>query len=208
MGTFIIIRPKDDAASKQASDWADRLVQELQAQRHKMVVDVDDQTPPNKGNISNALIRAADLVCYFGHGDESRWLTHSKGTIDGSSVHSARAKAVVSVACKTACKLGPDAITAGVSAWLGFTIMVAAISPHKNVDPIGDAVVDGLSVLAIGQTMQEARDEIARLLAQVKRDYDTKGKYHTHPEAALGYYAAMAMSDHVVVHGNVNSQPL
>ena len=40
------------------------------------------------------------------------------------------------------------------------------------------------------------------------RDYDTGGKYSEHSEVETGYYAAMAMRDHVVVQGNVSFQPL
>jgi hypothetical protein len=208
MGSIIIIRPRDDAASQQASDWADDLVKKLIKNGHTIAADVNDQTPPNKGKIASAINKAADVIFYFGHGDEDSWLTNWKSTLDASNVSSANGKTVISVACKTACKIGPNAITAGVKSWLGFTINVAVISPHKNADPIGDAIVKGLALLGSKATVQRARDEIALLLAQVKDDYDANGKYHKHPEARLGYYAAMALSDHVVVHGNVNLQPL
>jgi hypothetical protein len=94
-----------------------------------------------------------------------------------------------------------------VTSWLGFTINVAVIAPQKGVDPIGDAMVAGLSVLGSGQTMQKARDELYAQLDQVATDYDT-GRFSTHVAATLGYYAALAMRDHLVVHGAGSFAPL
>jgi len=205
--SFSIIRPQDDGNSQQCSDWADNLIPNLTAQGHTKTVDVDQLTPANTSNIVAALKSSSDLICYFGHGDEDSWLTNSAITVDKSNVSAAAGKAVVSVACKTGKGLGPDAITAGVEAWLGFTCKVAVITPHKGVDPIGDAIVDGLSVLATAKTMQEAHDEIRSQMDQLVTEYDT-GKYALHPAANIGYFAALALRDHVVVHGNSGFVPL
>lgn len=207
MGWFGLVRPQDDRAARQSSDWADSLEKRLTALGHAKSIDVDDWTPADTSSILNALGSSAALLCYFGHGDESSWLTNGLVTIDASHMSAARSKAIVSIACKTACLLGPSAITAGVESWLGFTVKVAVISPHKGIDPIGDAIVEGLAVLGAKATMQQSRDEIAAQLDQVVTDYDT-GKYSTHPAAPIGYFAAMCLRDHVVVHGNVSFQPL
>jgi hypothetical protein len=74
--------------------------------------------------------------------------------------------------------------------------------------PLGDAIVDGLSLLATSKTMQEARDEIYANLDQVVKDYDTGGKYATDPKAGFGYFSALAMRDHLALHGNVAFRPL
>jgi hypothetical protein len=169
---------------------------------------VNDTTPANKAEIVKAIRTTVNVICYFGHGDEDSWLTNGASTLDAATVSSVKAKTIISIACRTACKLGPNAITAGVRSWLGFTIKVPIIAPHKNLDPIGDAIVNGLSVLGNKGTMQSARSDIVTLLDQVVRDYDDNGKHHSHPEHAIGYYSAMALRDHVVVHGRLNSQPL
>ncbi|MBV9771531.1 MAG: hypothetical protein JOZ32_18315 [Bryobacterales bacterium] len=92
-------------------------------------------------------------------------------------------------------------------AWLGFTIKVAVIKPHKNSDPIGAAIVNGLALLGRQATLQQTRDQLASNFDQLVTEYDT-GKYMMHPEAEIGYFAAMSLRDHVVVHGTVNFQPL
>ena len=205
--SFSTIRPQDDANSQQCSDWADNLITSLTASGHTKAIDVDNLTPADTPNIVAALKSSSNLICYFGHGDESNWLTHNATTVDKSNVSAAAGKAVVSVACKTARGLGPDAITAGVEAWLGFTCKVPVITPHKGVDPVGDAIVDGLTVLGAAKTMQEARDEIRSKMDQLVTEYDT-GKYALHPAANIGYFAALALRDHVVVHGNTGFVPL
>jgi len=207
MGTFTLIRPADDADAQQASDWADALSASLTADGHTKGTDVDSGTPADTVNVENAYKAKANLICYFGHGDEDNWLTSSSPTLAGNALPACGAKAVVSVACKTGCKLGPAAVTAGVESWLGFTIKVAIIKPYRNVDPIGDAIVDGLEGLGKGDRMQDARDDIEANFGALVNHYDT-GKYSGHPAAQFGYYAALALRDHVVLHGRASSKPL
>src|SRR5438552_1694023 len=71
-----------------------------------------------------------------------------------------------------------------------------------RLDPIGEAIVNGLSLLGGPGAMQQARDEIRNNMDQLVTAYDT-GKYSLHPAAGIGYFAAMAPRDHVVVHGHV-----
>jgi hypothetical protein len=210
VGSFTIIRPSDDANARQSAHWGDVLIGKFTANGHTKGADVDGRTgrtPPNTKNIVAAVSAKTDLVCYFGHGDEDSWLTSSAPTLDASNVVSANGKAVVSVACKTGCNLGPAAITGGAIAWLGFTIKVAIIAPHKNIDPICDAIVDGLNCLSNHRTMQEARDDISTNFDQLASDYDT-GKYKSHPASEFGYFAAICLRDHVVLHGATSCKPL
>ena len=92
MSDVIVIRPKDDAASRQSSTWCDDLIAELTAAGQTIVEDVDDQSPPDTATISAALSRTADLVCYFGHGDDDCCLTHGAMTIDGHTISAAKGK--------------------------------------------------------------------------------------------------------------------
>jgi len=207
MGSFTLVRPKDDAAARQSSDWCDSLCSNLTTNGHSKIDDVDDTSPPNTANILAAIGKKGDLICYFGHGDGAAWLTAGMPTLDGRNVSAASGKAVVSIACKTGIHLGPDAITAGAICWLGFTIKVPVMSPHKLRDPFGDAIVNGLSVLGGHKSMQDARVEIYKNLNQLVDDFDT-GPLSSHPASALGYFSAMSLRDHIVVHGNSAHQPL
>jgi hypothetical protein len=208
LATFTIIRPRDDADARQSSDWADLLITNLTIHGHSKVNDVDDTTPADTANIVAALGGSTDLIFYFGHGDEDNWVTGSASTVNAGNVTAANAKAVVSIACKTACNLGPTAITGGAIAWLGFTIKIAIIAPYTNIDPIGDAIVAGLTCFGNVRTMQQVRDALANNFDQLVGDYDTGGQYSGHPAAGVGYYAAIALRDHVVLHGETNHQPL
>jgi hypothetical protein len=206
MPSFALIRPKDDAVAHQASDWGDSVESAFLGSGHTKSVNVDDLSP---ANIVAALGTLASLICYFGHGDECSWLTRGARTVFAADFTRAAAKGVVSIACKTGCHLGPDAITAGVEAWLGFTsnVAVTGIGPHKGADPFGDAIVAGLSVLGASQTMQQSRDQLYSELDQLSIEYDT-GKFNSHPGAGLKYFAAIAMRDHLVLHGTATFIPL
>ena len=208
MSVFSVVRPQDDAVAQQTSGWCDDLIRKFTARSHHLASEVDRWTPADQAPIIALLGGSTDLVCYFGHGKRDCWLTNGIVTIDASSVHAAANKAVVSIACDTARGLGPDAVTAGVVAWLGFTILVAVMAPYKTRDPIGEAIVDGLDVLGHGYTMQAARDQVAANLDQLVNDFQPGGWLAGHPAAAFGYYASMAMRDHVVVHGKANHAPL
>jgi hypothetical protein len=208
VSTFCVIRPQDDVEAKQASDWCDELITQLTRSGHSNTGDVDKFTPADTTNITVLLRGHAGVICYFGHGDENSWLTNSLVTIDSSNILAATGKPIVSIACKTARNLGPDAITAGITSWLGFSIAVAIIRPHKTRDPIGEAIVTGVARLGKGATMQQARDEIAAQLNQVVADYDAGGKHASHPQSTFGYFAAMSLRDHVVVHGSTACVPL
>jgi hypothetical protein len=207
VGTLVTIRPQDDLEAEQASDWCDDLTAELSAGGHVVVSDVVANTPPDEVQIKATLRQEANLACYFGHGDEHSWLTDSVATIDKRNVQAAAGKAVVSIACSTGCNLGPDAIAAGVTAWLGFTLDLPIIRPHKNIDPIGEAIVSGLACLGTGGTVQEARDAIAANLGSLVSEFRS-GYLRHHPGASAGYFATMAAMDRVVAHGSVHHQPL
>lgn len=207
MGDFTLVHPRDDAIARQASDWCQELAKQFQQNGHTLVSEVNDTTPPSQSNIVNCLGHRSDLICYFGHGDEDSWLTSGSPTIESANISSAANKAVVSIACKTGQNLGPSAITAGVVAWLGFTVKVAVNPIYKGSDPVGEAIVDGLACLGTGGSLQDAHDRMASNFDQLVQDYDT-GSLSRIPDAGLGYFSCMIMRDRIVVHGNVNHTPL
>lgn len=207
MGNFAVIRPCDDGAARQASQWCDALINGLKIGGHCAVADVSDQTPASQANVCSALSGSYDVIFYFGHGDETAWLTQGAATVDATTISGANGKAIVSVACKTARRLGPDAITAGVASWLGFNIKVGYVV-HRGQDPFGDAIVQALEGLGAGNTLQQARDTLASNLQQVVQDFDTSGRFNSWPTAPLAYFVAVAMRDHVVVLGNNSLRPL
>jgi hypothetical protein len=207
MGTFSIIRPKDDSSACQASDWADRLDADFRTFGHSLTRDIDDTTPADATNVLGVFGGLVNLICYFGHGNEDSLLTKGLPTVDKASISLTPGVAVVSVACKTGTNLGPAAITAGANAWLGFTIKVPVIAPHRTIDTIGDAVFDGLKGLGNGDTMQQALDALRQSFDDLVTKYDS-GSYRSHPASPIGYYSAMALRDHVVLHGNGKCAPL
>ena len=208
MSSFSVIRPRDDAEAQQASDWADNLVQEFTNAGHFLTTDVDDTTPADAANVLGVLGGADPLVCYFGHGDANSLLANGSATADVKTIQAMTGMAIVAIACKTASGLAPAAIKAGAEAWLGFTISLPVIAPHKGVDPIGEAIVRGLAGLGNHGTMQQALNDIKTEMHQVVADHDTTGIQKDHPRRWEIYYGALATRDHVVLHGRPGCAPL
>lgn len=209
MADYAVVRPRDDAAARQVSGWCDELSARWTGAGHTKVADVDDQSPADTPTISAALGSGAALTVYFGHGRDDAWVAAGAVLIDATSVGVAAGTSVVSIACNTGRQLGPDAITAGVDAWLGFTIRVPVVSPHRNQDPFGDAIVDALEPLGtIQESLRDANDRLYANLDGLATDFDTGGRFSQHPAAFLGYFGATALRDHIVVHGNANLRPL
>jgi hypothetical protein len=208
MGKFTVIRPKDDAEARQASRWCDDLIADLSGKGHIKIVDIDDYPNyPDGASISSALKQQSDIVFYFGHGDENAWITSRKVTIDSRKIKAARGKAVVSIACKTGRNLGPNAVTAGVTCWLGFSIKVPVVGPNNGRDPFGEAIVKGLSCLGAHKSMQQAHDDLYDALDKLVDEFDN-GVFKHHKAANLGYFGAMSLRDQIVIQGKAKHRPL
>ena len=208
MSAYAVICPRDDAPAKQASSWCDDLRQVLDHKGgHKIVACVDDRSPADSATIANALASPCSLLLYFGHGTDGEWLTLSAATIDRSTIGAAAGKAVVSIACNTSRALGPDAITAGVRSWLGFTFPVPVLSSVNRRDVLGEAVAAGLSCLAFNASMQQARDELVRELSQMVHELQY-GVLSQHPGAEVGMFLVECLRQHVALNGDAKHVPL
>lgn len=208
MSEYAVICPRDDVPAKQASSWCDDLRQILDHKGgHKIVACVDDRSPADTASIANALASPASLVLYFGHGTDGEWLTLSAVTIDRSSIGAATGKAVISIACNTSRALGPDAITAGVRSWLGFTFPVPVLSAVNGRDVLGEAMAAGLSCVAFNASMQQVRDELMRELNQMVDELQY-GALSRHPGAEVGMFLVECLRQHVALNGDASHVPL
>jgi hypothetical protein len=208
MGSFTTICPRDDAEARRASDWCADLRARLEAGGHWSAHIVDDRTPADRPAVELGLQTPVDLVLYFGHGATDAWLTDGAKTLDPSNVGTVAPQALVSIACLTGRDLGPEAVRAGATAWLGFTIMVPVVDPHKNVDPIGEAIVQGLAEFGRGAcfadvclALQTAFDALSR------RCQGATGVYGGHPGRWLSYYGALALRQSTTVEGAGDHRP-
>jgi len=188
VGAFLTICPRDDAQARQASDWCSDLQVELEARGHLLANTVNDRTPADRTGVETALQSPVDLVCYFGHGTRDAWLTHDVKTLDRKNATAAANRAIVSIACLTGRELGPEMVTAGAKAWLGFTINVPIVDPYKHVDPIGRSIVAGLSWFGRGANFEEVRFAL-QVALEVTSDQceSASGRFGSHPGRWLSY---------------------
>jgi hypothetical protein len=207
VGAYVVISPRDDAPSRQAATWSADFVTCCSSLGHSLATRVDDSTPADASNITRALSGPETLALYFGHGTDGEWLTANIATWDSTGASIALGKAIVSIACRTSRSLGPDAVSAGVRAWLGFTFSVPVIAPMYHVDPIGQAVVRGLSVLATHGSMALARDALTYELGQVVHDLEV-GTMSSHPGAEVAMFLVECLRHHVSLVGDGSFVPL
>ena len=73
---------------------------------------------------------------------------------------------------------------------------------------MGDAIVEGVTQLAKGGTMADARATIEAQLRQLIDDYDEGGQYNSHPNALFAYYACGWLADNVSLAGKTSFKPL
>jgi hypothetical protein len=109
------------------------------------------------------------------------------------------------VACKTGVQFGPDAITAGVKSWMGLTVKLGYVAA-PGLDPFGDAAVRALSILDPGVSMQDLLNKWIDEFDQLVTACDTGG-LHASALGQLAYFVAVAVRDHVVLHGTVAACP-
>ncbi|GAT03711.1 C25 family cysteine peptidase [Mycolicibacterium fortuitum] len=209
MGEYVGICPRDDGHSRIASDWYTRLSDRLKRSGHIEKYYLSDKRGADYSTIRIALAEVGPgLVLYFGHGTADAWTVQGKAVTHSSDAAVAKGKAVVSVACKTGRNLGPDAVNGGVVAWLGFTIPVPTIAPHGRLDPLGDAIVDGIAQLGNGGSMADARAALEAELRALSDEYRSGGRFSHHPNAVIGFWACGWLADNVSLAGATAWRPL
>jgi hypothetical protein len=197
------ILPCDDSVSERAGNWCHSLLAGSDCQ----VLCITSEYSRNVSYVEFSLRVAKALVLYFGHGNAHCWIVDGTPIVCDDEIGAARGKAVVSIACDTGIAMGPSAIRSGIKSWLGFTIPIVSLVPHRNKDPLGDAIVDALRPLLSGGSMGEAADNVRAKLAALSNEFRPEHTHGNHPAAWLGFFAAKAMSECVVLHGNPAFRP-
>ncbi|MDX6439190.1 MAG: hypothetical protein QOF45_1773 [Gaiellaceae bacterium] len=127
---------------------------------------------------------------YFGHGDKDALivpagLLRKKVVLaDEVNLTGTPDRIVIAVACWSSDGLGKAATdkihSVPVQSYLGWLDEVSW--PEEWPDPIGDAVVEGLSPLFNGQTVADCRRELESRLDDAHDTYRTQGQNHMAPD--------------------------
>lgn len=210
MGTVAYLAPNNpgDPAAVDLHNWCVELERRLVAGGHSGFV-VDDTSPCDKTNASLALARSGDAVFFFGHGGEDELIgTNGQPAVDRTNIANAQGKVVIAVACLAGRSLGPDAIIAGVEAFLGWNVKLLWLKPPAGqLGPFGSAIVDSLEILGQGTRVERAKERLRSSLDDVATYYLT-GAGSGGANATLAYYGAAAASGQVALCGNEKAVPL
>ena len=211
MGTFIAVHPDNvnDAAAGDLSNWCTEATRRASAKGHTLSSEVTRSTPCDRANVDTALAALGDVFFFFGHGTEDDLKgEHRASVVDNRNATHAKGKVVVAIACESGRGLGPDAIVAGVRAYLGFNIKLAWIPPYRGQpDVFKDAMLSSLDVLIDGGSVQDLRDELYSQLTVVA-DYYGKGAGSKYHNALNGYFVAHAVKDNIAGLGDTQFAPL
>lgn len=179
MTSVVFIRPADDAAGSDLSDWGDEVRRAAVAAAAAAPGTVDDYA--GGANTSRATIDAAlgsgpDHVVWFGHGRTDALIASGSTLIDSANVGGITG-VLIAIACDTALALGPTCLGGNVKAFLGFDDHVGW--PAKAPDPMGEAITDALERLFSHQTdIDDAARELRYNFSVARREYEHNGQAH------------------------------
>jgi len=198
MSDLCLIRPANNAAAVELANWGSSLARDIASSSHSLRKDI----------YSVAATRAAvekelgpsRATLFFGHGRKSRLEGYSSDVIDSSNVGKAAGNILIAIACWSAAKLGPDAFSAGVEAYLGFDEQFVWLSgdPEHQFEPaalsgIREMLNSGADIAVCATTTQTEFDSVFAF-------YKT-GAGSARPNAIVGWLAAAWDRDHLVVLG-------
>ena len=119
MANLLLICPDHDQLTRALRRWSADL-------GYSVVVPGDHAWRAlHGGNVTRANVEAAlagrpDAVFFYGHGEADRWLNAGTAITDLGNAHILAGKLVFSVACDSASRLGPEAVTRGARAYIGY----------------------------------------------------------------------------------------
>lgn len=199
----LVITPRDDGASKRCGSWADQLAAKFKSalSRHNA---------QSRSEVT-ALLKDHEHVLYFGHGEEDalvvpkRLLKKRQVLVDDANVTSNPERVVIAIACWSGEKLARVSTDAAsekrITTYLGWRDEVSW--PVDWPDPIGDAVVEGLTPLLEGMTVNDSADALKAAFDRAHDRYRTEGTSRMpSDQAAFGKMCAVYWRERMAVEGD------
>ncbi|HST33322.1 MAG TPA: hypothetical protein VLJ80_07350 [Solirubrobacteraceae bacterium] len=202
----LIVTPRDDPAARQCAKWADQL-----AARYGSEVVV--LTPRRRSEVDEALV-SGNHVLYFGHGVRDALIARKRlfkseiRLADRDNLTGAQKRVVVAIACWSAEELArlvtDPSNSTSVRCYVGWLDEVSW--PNDWRDPIGEALVESLSLLFDGQTVGDLRDEL-RLRFQAAHDtYRANAERRLPPgHARFAKMCALYWAHRLFIEGDVTA---
>jgi len=118
--TLLITRPEHDVTTRYLSKWSEKIIQEAK-RKEKNIIDLFRSKANRNRIISTLGKRGPELVVLNGHGSEDCVMGHNNEIILRSGDREAfNSKIIFARSCKSARRLGQNAVNQGVTAYLGY----------------------------------------------------------------------------------------
>jgi hypothetical protein len=174
--SILFVTPRDDRSSRQCAKWADALMQAFQGA-------ADDLPGTSRAKLDKELSSHQHVV-YFGHGERDALivppgLLRKKVVLaEESNLTGTADRVVVAVACWSSDDLAGRVTAAAapaspVRSYIGWLDDISW--PDDWPDPIGDAVVEGLTELLRGGTTADCVAALKRAFDDAHDTYRTTG---------------------------------
>jgi hypothetical protein len=204
----LLLTPRDDRSSKRSAAWADRLLKQFPSI-------LSPHTTRSREEVE-ALLREHRHVLYFGHGEidalvvPPRPFRSRQALIDNSNVTGTPGRVIVAVACWSGDGLartvtGTESSPPPAEAYVGWRDEVSWLP--EWADPIGDAVVEGLTVLLDGGTVRDCALALDAAFARAHDRYRREGpKRLTSGRAAIAKMCASYWRARIAVEGEATAR--
>lgn len=168
------------------------------------------QTTASREDV-DSLLSEHKHVLYFGHGEiqalvvPRRLFRSRRVLVDESNVASIPGRVVVAVACWSGDGLARTATDPNapqrVTSYIGWRDEVSF--PPEWPDPIGEAIVDGLTTLLGGGTVEACADALKSAFDQAHDRYRSEGRKRLPPaRAVFGQMCATYWKERIAVEGD------
>ena len=200
MSDIVVFRPGGNPPARDLAGWGLRAAGLIQhGAAHALAAD-HQGSAATSGAVATSLpnCRAALFFC---HGAADKLMARGVALWDSGSAAYAQGLIVIAIACSSARRLGPAAVSAGADAYLGFDDKLVWLTgdPHGR---FGDAAVAPVACLAGGGDAAAARAALENGFDVAFAFYRSSPANVTASDAVIAWLAASWNRGHVQLHGN------
>src|ERR1035437_8063999 len=172
----LVTTPKSDSTTRYISAWAEKTIEELKSKQLRFIILAKERAT---ASIFSSMIKKHNPSLLFlnGHGGPDLVSGHGNETLIEAGKNEVILKGTVTYAlsCSSSKILGPSAIKAGASAYIGYTEdFIFFISPEKISRPLGDRTADMFLTPANHVVVSLAKGHTAGEATNAARDYFLK----------------------------------
>jgi hypothetical protein len=194
MAHFLLVRPSYDDVTTTLHSWADEVHASIQSANHHVCSDLSGDRAV-RSNTESHLTQPCDCFIFYGHATEDSLAPHGglptyPAILDMTNSHLLSQKLVYTVSCKSARRLGQDAVSRGCRAYMGY---------RRNFKYVANSTVEGwfkrvanAALLHLLTSPQNPSCDAA--LARAKREYDVAYNHFKRGEGALDPNRVIAYS--------------